>query len=111
MTSGDPIARTVHGPRSGRPSTPIPPGTAVKFSFTLRQGRKVLATIHDVQHTDDFWVSSGFELLHTQIRFGHRHMHWRGARGGTHLTSTFAMSGGGLTLTRTAKVRAPAARG
>ena len=88
-----------------------PPGTAVKFSFTLKQGRKVLATIHDVQHTDDFWVSSGFELLHTQIRFGHRHMHWRGARGGTHLTSTFAMSGGGLTLTRTAKVRAPAARG
>lgn len=86
-------------------------GTAVKFSFTLKHGRKVLATIHDVQHTDDFWVSSGFELLHTQIRFGHQHVHWRGEHGGTRLTSTFVMSGGGLTLTRTAKVRAPAARG
>jgi hypothetical protein len=84
-------------------------GTAVNFSFTLRQGRRVLARIHDVQHTADFWVSSGFELTHSLVLFGSRHTHWPAVRGGSRLTSTFVMSGAGLMLTRTAALRAPPA--
>jgi hypothetical protein len=85
--------------------------TPVKFSFTLKRGRTVLARIKDVQHTADFWVSSGFELLHSQVRFGPRHVHWHGATTGSRLTSTFVMTGGGLKLTRKATVRAPGATG
>ena len=84
-------------------------GTAVNFSFTLRQGRRVLARIHDVQHTADFWVNSGFELKHSLVLFGSRHTRWPAVRGGSRLTSTFVMSGSGLTLTRTATLRAPPA--
>jgi hypothetical protein len=86
--------------------------TPVKFKFTLKRGRKVLARIQDVQRTSEFVASSGLELTHSRISWGSgRHMHWHAPRGGTKLTCTFVMSGGGLTLTRTATLKAPAARG
>jgi hypothetical protein len=87
--------------------TNAPEGTPITFTFTIKHGRKVVARAHDVQPASDYLAQSGFELLHSQIKLGHRGRHWHAPAGGTRLTCTYTMSGSGLSLTRTARMRTP----
>lgn len=84
-----------------------PDDSAATFSFTIKHGRKVVGRVRDVQHSGDLVVSSGFELTHGQIRWGHHRKHWRAPSGGTRLTCICTVSAEGLTLTRNVTVRTP----
>jgi hypothetical protein len=84
-----------------------PDDTVATFTFTIKHGHKVLGRVKDVQHSSELLVSSGFELLHSQIRWGHHRKHWHAPAGGTRLTTVCKISAGGLTFTRNVTVRTP----
>lgn len=101
-----PPVRTTYRPHPpiGRPYSTLEvtgwlnsPGTKVSFTFTLKHGRKVVKRTHDTRSPEDtqFFFDSGVLLRHLP-----------GVSGGTRLTCIITMSAGGITLTRTATIRA-----
>jgi hypothetical protein len=86
-----------------------PDDSVATFSFTIKRGHKVLGRVHDVEHSNDLGVDSGFTLTHARILSGSHHIRWHAPRAGTPVTSISTVSAEGLSITRSVKVKTPPA--